>query len=76
MNLAVSCSFYPAEGQSDEQRDRDRYDCYLWASGQTGFDPSEANSTANQNSDLASNYRRVISACLEGRGYTVKWEQI
>jgi hypothetical protein len=59
---------YPAEGQSDEQRDRDRYDCYLWASDQTDFDPSQT----NQNSELASDYRRAISACLEGRGYTVK----
>jgi hypothetical protein len=59
---------YPAEGQSEEQRDRDRYDCYLWASEQTGFDPS----MGEQDSSLASNYRRAISACLEGRGYTVK----
>jgi len=27
-------------GQTSEQRDRDRYECYLWANKQTGFDPS------------------------------------
>ena len=32
--------FYPSQGQSAEQQDRDRYDCYLWAVNQTGFDPS------------------------------------
>jgi outer membrane lipoprotein SlyB len=32
--------FYPNKGQSPEQQDRDRYECYLWAKGQTGFDPS------------------------------------
>lgn len=32
--------FYPSQGQSAEQQDRDRYDCYVWAVDQTGFDPS------------------------------------
>jgi hypothetical protein len=30
---------YPAKGQSQEQQDRDRYQCHTWAVGQTGFDP-------------------------------------
>jgi hypothetical protein len=32
--------FYPTSGQSAVQQDRDRYECYLWARKQTGFDPS------------------------------------
>jgi len=32
--------FYPNRGQSAAQQDRDRYECYLWAKKQTGFDPS------------------------------------
>jgi len=32
--------FYPNSGQSPAQQDRDRYECYLWAKEQTGFDPS------------------------------------
>ena len=32
--------FYPLRGQSAEQQDRDRYECYLWARRQTGCDPS------------------------------------
>jgi hypothetical protein len=32
--------FYPTKGQSAAQQDRDRYECYLWAKKQTGFDPS------------------------------------
>lgn len=31
---------YPLKGQSAEQQDRDRYECYGWAVKQTGFDPS------------------------------------
>jgi hypothetical protein len=32
--------FYPNRSQSTAQQDRDRYECYLWAKKQTGFDPS------------------------------------
>lgn len=35
----VTIYFYPAEGQSPTQQDRDRYICYLWARDQTGFEP-------------------------------------
>jgi len=31
---------YPAQGQSEQQLDRDRYECHEWAVKQTGFDPS------------------------------------
>lgn len=31
---------YPTNGQTAEQQDRDRYDCFQWAIQQTGFDPS------------------------------------
>ncbi len=32
--------FYPTRNQSPAQQERDRYECYLWAVKQTGFDPS------------------------------------
>lgn len=32
--------FYPQRGQSPEQQDRDRYECFNWGAQQTGFDPS------------------------------------
>ena len=32
--------FFPTQGQTAEQQDRDRYECHTWAVGQTGFDPS------------------------------------
>jgi hypothetical protein len=34
---------YPLHGQTEEQLDRDRYECYVWAKSQTGFDPSAPN---------------------------------
>ena len=136
---------YPLHGQTAEQLDRDRYECYVWANKQTGFDPSAANVPAQarvrvvsgpppgtgvaagavtgavlgaavsnpwdrgagaivgavigsaigataeasqtqrvqevsvrdraqlaQIQQQASNYRRALSACLEGRGYSVR----
>jgi hypothetical protein len=32
---------YPEKGQSQEQMEKDKYECYTWAKGQTGFDPME-----------------------------------
>jgi predicted lipid-binding transport protein (Tim44 family) len=30
---------YPDKGQSQQQQDKDKYECYSWAKNQTGFDP-------------------------------------
>jgi hypothetical protein len=40
--------FYPAQGQSEQQQDRDRYECYLWAVKQSGFDPGQAQLAPHQ----------------------------
>jgi hypothetical protein len=37
--LAADLVIYPAQGQSQEQLDKDKYECYSWAKKQTGFDP-------------------------------------
>ena len=42
---------YPANGQTDVQTERDRYECHLWAVQQTGVDPSRADASA---------YERVV----------------
>lgn len=33
---------YPAQGQSADQTEQDKFSCYQWAKGQTGFDPMAA----------------------------------
>ena len=58
---------YPANGQTAEQTDRDRYECHRWAADESGFDPTKP----NQSPALKTDYDRAISACLVGRGYTV-----
>jgi hypothetical protein len=30
---------YPVKGQSNEQMERDKFECYAWSKKQTGFDP-------------------------------------
>lgn len=65
---AAALFVYPNNGQSEERRDQERYECHRWAKEQTGFDPGVMAGTQN----LAADYRRATSACLEGREYTVK----
>ncbi len=65
---------YPKNGQTEDQQSKDRYECHSWASGQSGFDPTKAGGgVAPQDADnRRTQYNRAMSACLEGRGYTVK----
>jgi hypothetical protein len=65
---AAELYVYPARGQSEEQTRRDRYECHLWAVDQTQSDPSTGSADAAQSGE----YRRAITACLDGRGYTVR----
>lgn len=39
VSLGDDMYIYPNKGQSKEQLDKDKYECYGWAKGQTGFDP-------------------------------------
>jgi hypothetical protein len=61
---------YPKNGQSQEQLGKDKFECHRWAVGQTGFDPTQAGGGAAPGN--RSNYQRAQTACLEGRGYSVK----
>lgn len=141
MNVAMAdLMIFPAKGQSDATMEQDKFSCYGWAKGQTGFDPmkvpttsipppsqqkqsggvvrgavrgaalgaiigdssksarntgaagaliggvrqNSANSKTQQNTEQwkqqeassyannRSQYDRAYSACLEGKGYTVK----
>lgn len=65
---------YPKNGQSEQQQAQDRYECHTWAQSQTGFDPTAPNGGVppGQTAGSRADYDRAMSACLEGRGYTVK----
>ncbi|MFT7218701.1 MAG: hypothetical protein ACI8Z1_000312 [Candidatus Azotimanducaceae bacterium] len=59
---------YPARGQDEDQRRRDRFECFEWASNETGFNPADVDA----DNLLQADYRRAMSACLEARHYVVK----
>ncbi len=66
---------YPRQGQTEKQQADDRYDCHRWAVSQTGFDPIQqqlGGTPEAQKADKRADYQRAMSACLDGRGYTVK----
>jgi len=59
---------YPAAGQSEAQTSEDRYQCHLWATNQSGYDPTMG---AGKRED-AEGYTRAFTACMQGRNYVVK----
>jgi hypothetical protein len=79
---------YPKSGQNAEQQASDRYECHRWARDQTGFDPTQPGGVAAADSTKPGaatpaptttaspakrqDYVRAQTACLEGRGYSVR----
>ena len=65
---------YPKSGQNEDQQAKDRYECHRWAASQSGFDPTQTGGgvPAGQSNSKRGDYNRAITACLEGRGYSVK----
>jgi Family of unknown function (DUF6515) len=65
---------YPKNDQTDAQQSQDKYECHKWAAEQSGFDPTQYISGVPpaQSADKRMAYQRAMSACLEGRGYSVK----
>ena len=39
--MAQNLIIFPAKGQSQEQMEKDKFECYTWAKQQTGFDPMQ-----------------------------------
>ncbi|NOQ15537.1 MAG: hypothetical protein GQ581_00590 [Methyloprofundus sp.] len=42
---------YPAKGQSAQQTEQDKYQCYSWAKDNSGFDPMQSSAPAAQQSN-------------------------
>ncbi|HVY05295.1 MAG TPA: hypothetical protein VHB46_04915 [Burkholderiales bacterium] len=61
---------YPSKGQSDAQLASDQTECGDWATKRSGYDPDMRYN--NHPPSALSDYGRAMSACLEGRGYTVR----
>jgi hypothetical protein len=65
---------YPKNGQSEQQKATDRYECHSWAAKEAAYDPTLPSSAAPtpESGDKRDDYFRAMTACLEGRGYSVK----
>ena len=69
---------YPRQGQSEELQAKDRYECHNWAVSQTWREPRKVSIEEwaliikSMPEAQHADYRRAESACLDGRGYTVK----
>ena len=65
---------YPKNAQATEQQATDRIECQHWATDQTGINPPQGDATATVAASPAKrqDFLRAQSACLEGRGYSVK----
>jgi hypothetical protein len=59
---------YPKKNQSEAQITSDRVECARWGTDKTGYDPIRTGADDPRRGD----YLRAVSACLEGRGYSVK----
>jgi hypothetical protein len=59
--MAGQIFMYPKNGQSAEQQATDKAECQQWAA-------QEAGQVAQNGAD----YRRAMTACVEGRGYSAK----
>ena len=70
----IQLFIYPRQGQNEKKQADDRFDCHRWAVGQAGYDPTKpaVGMPEAQTLPKYSDYKRAMSACLEGRGYTVK----
>jgi hypothetical protein len=65
---ALKMYVYPSAGQSESQMAEDRYQCHVWAAGQSGYDPTLGTGKRED----ADGYTRAFTACMQGRNYVVK----
>ena len=69
---------YPLKGQSQSLQAKDHSECRDWAVGQAGGDPTKATARATkmvitaESAAVREGYLRALSACLAGRGYSVR----
>ncbi len=62
---------YPSKGQSDQQMEKDKYQCYDWAKDQTGYDPMNpptisSYSSASQGSVVGGAARGAATGAIIG----------
>lgn len=62
----ASAIVYPAKGQSNEQMEKDKSECYGWAQQQSGFDPANPPKVTVQQAQSGSTGRGVAGGAARG----------
>ena len=57
---------YPGEGQSQEQLEKDKYECYGWAKKQSGYDPMAAPTASTPPPEQKASTARPARGALGG----------
>lgn len=65
---------FPAEGQSEEQMEKDKYACYSWAKKQSGFDPMKVPKVTTPPPEQQAGRGGVVKGAAAGAavGYTTR----
>jgi hypothetical protein len=58
LTFAQDPIIYPAKGQDAEQTEKDKFECYNWSKGETGFDPMQAHQASTPPPPQATQSRR------------------
>ncbi len=66
VSLANELIIFPAKGQSNETMEQDKFSCYGWAKGQTGFDPMKAPTTTTAAPSQAKKSGGIVKGALGG----------
>lgn len=64
--FAQNVIVYPAKGQSQEQMEKDKFDCYSWAKQQTGVDPMVASAASQQSAASQDTGGGVVKGAAKG----------
>jgi hypothetical protein len=60
--------YYPTKGQSAQTQQKDKYECYDWAKGQSGFDPMAAPTPTSPRPKGGGGGENVLGGALLGAG--------
>ena len=64
--VAQDLMIYPAQNQTAEQQERDKFECYGWAKGEAGFDPMVQPTATEPPPEQQSTRGRVLRGAARG----------
>jgi len=68
VSLAQDPIIFPAEGQSQEQMEKDKFSCYQWARNESGFDPMKTPTGSAPPPPQQAGQRQALKGAALGAG--------